>query len=72
MTINATELLKTNRPEITESSVAAYVSNLEKLHDRLHGSRHFDNLEWLKQSDDIISSLTAHCSSYLTARNYLN
>ena len=46
--------------------------NLQKLHDRLHGTKEFSDIEWLKQSDDVMASLDKHCSSYLTVRNYLN
>ena len=31
--------------------------NLEKLHDRLHGTRAFEDLEWLKDTEAILTSL---------------
>ena len=52
--------------------MSAYTVNLEKLHDRLHGTRGFDDLEWLKDTSAVLGSLQKHCVSYLTQRNYLN
>ena len=72
MSIEIEKLLRENKPEITESTLSAYVLNLQKLHDRLHGTKEFSDIEWLKQSDDVLTSLDQHCSSYLTVRNYLN
>ena len=42
--------LKQNKPEITESSLKAYVLNLRKLHQRLHGSKDFSGLDWLQSA----------------------
>ena len=64
--------LKQNKPEITESSLKAYVLNLRKLHQRLHGSKDFTGLDWLQDHEGVMKSLEAHCGSYLTCRNYLN
>ena len=64
--------LKQNKPEITESSLKAYVLNLRKLHQRLHGSKDFTGLDWLQDHEGVMKSLETHCSSYLTCRNYLN
>ena len=72
MSIEIEKILRENKPEITESTLSAYVLNLQKLHDRLHGTKEFSDIEWLKQSDDVLASLDQHCSSYLTIRNYLN
>ena len=72
MSIEIEKILRENKPEITESTLSAYVLNLQKLHDRLHGTKEFSDIEWLKQSDDVLTSLDQHCSSYLTVRNYLN
>ena len=66
------KIIRENKPEITQSTMSAYILNLQKLHDRLHGTKEFSDIEWLKQSDDVMSSLEMHCSSYLTVRNYLN
>ena len=70
--INIEEYLKESKPDISDSTVSAYTLNLHKLHDRLHGTREFDSLEWLHESEDVLSSLTMNCTSYLTRRNYLN
>ena len=67
-----TKMLKQNKPDITDSSVKAYTANLRKLHDRLHGSRDFTDVKWLKDSDAVLNSLESTCGSYLTCRNYLN
>jgi len=72
MSIEIEKILRENKPEITESTIKAYMLNLQKLHDRLHGTKEFSDIEWLKQSDDVMASLDKHCSSYLTVRNYLN
>ena len=72
MSVEIEKLLRENKPEITESTIKAYMLNLQKLHDRLHGTKEFSDIEWLKQSDDVMASLDKHCSSYLTVRNYLN
>ena len=72
MSIEIEKILRENKPEITESTIKAYMLNLQKLHDRLHGTKEFSDIEWLKQSDDVMASLDKHCSSYLTIRNYLN
>ena len=40
--VNIEEYLRQNKPEISDSTVSAYTVNLEKLHDRLHGTRSFD------------------------------
>ena len=45
--------------------MSAYTVNLEKLHDRLHGTRSFEDLEWLKDSAAVLESLQKHCVSYL-------
>ena len=37
--VNIEEYLRQNKPEISDSTVSAYTVNLEKLHDRLHGTR---------------------------------
>ena len=42
--INIEEYLKENKPDISDSTVSAYTLNLHKLHDRLHGTREFDNI----------------------------
>jgi hypothetical protein len=70
--VNIEEYLRQNKPEISDSTVSAYTVNLEKLHDRLHGTRSFEDLEWLKDSVVVLESLQKHCVSYLTQRNYLN
>ena len=36
------QMLKQNKPDITDSSIRAYTANLSKLHSRLHGSRDLD------------------------------
>ena len=72
MSIEIEKIIRENKPEITESTIKAYMLNLQKLHDRLHGTKEFSDIKWLKQSDDVMSSLDKHCSSYLTIRNYLN
>jgi hypothetical protein len=64
--------LKQNKPEITESSLKAYVLNLRKLHQRLHGSKDFTGLDWLQDHEGVMKNLEANCGSYLTCRNYLN
>ena len=70
--VNIEEYLRQNKPETSDSTVSAYTVNLEKLHDRLHGTRSFEDLEWLKDSAAVLESLQKHCVSYLTQRNYLN
>ena len=70
--VDIAEYLKQNKPDISQSTVSAYTVNLEKLHDRLHGTRSFEDLEWLKDTEAILTSLEKHCTSYLTRRNYLN
>ena len=64
--VNIEEYLRQNKPEISDSTVSAYTVNLEKLHDRLHGTRSFDDLEWLKDTSAVLGSLQKHCVSYLT------
>ena len=70
--INIEEYLRESKPDISDSTVSAYTVNLHKLHDRLHGTREFDNIEWLHESEEVLISLTTKCTSYLTRRNYLN
>ena len=41
------QMLKQNKPDITDSSIRAYTANLSKLHSRLHGSRDFTDIKWL-------------------------
>ena len=41
--VNIEEYLRQNKPEISDSTVSAYTVNLEKLHDRLHGTRSFED-----------------------------
>ena len=67
-----TEKLKKNKPEITESSVKAYALNLRKLHQRLHGTKDFTEIDWLQDHEAVMKNLEANCGSYLTCRNYLN
>ena len=70
--IDISEYLKFSKPDVSASTVKAYTVNLEKLHDRLHGTRAFDSLDWMRDTAAVITSLETHCSSYLTRRNYLN
>ena len=49
--------LKQNKPEITESSLKAYVLNLRKLHQRLHGSKDFTGLDWMQDHEGVMKSL---------------
>ena len=65
-------MLKQNKPDITDSSIRAYTSNLSKLHSRLHGSRDFTDIKWLNDTAAVLTSLDSTCGSYLTCRNYLN
>jgi len=60
-------------PQATSQRIGDTV-NLEKLHDRLHGTRSFEDLEWLKDSAAVLESLQKrkHCVSYLAQRNYLD
>ena len=34
------QMLKQNKPDITDSSIRAYTANLSKLHSRLHTRNH--------------------------------
>ena len=61
--VNIEEYLRQNKPEISDSTVSTYTVNLEKLHDRLHGTRGFDDLEWLKDTSAVLGSLQKHCVS---------
>eukprot|EP01046_Picozoa_sp_COSAG06_P000231 COSAG06_NODE_6_length_38168_cov_131.592398_30_plen_333_part_00 len=70
--IDISEYLKQSKPDVSTSTVKAYTVNLEKLHDRLHGTRGFENLDWMRDTAAVLSSLETHCTSYLTRRNYLN
>ena len=70
--INIGEYLTEGKPDISESTIRAYTVTLRKLHDRLHGTREFESLEWMKESEAVMESLNTHCASYLTRRNYLN
>ena len=70
--INVGEHLKEGKPDISDSTIQAYSVTLRKLHDRLHGTREFESLEWMKDSEAVMESLNKHCVSYLTRRNYLN
>ena len=67
-----TAKLKQNKPEITASSLKAYLTNLQKLHQRLHGSREFESIDWLQDHQAVLGNVEAHAGSYLTRRNYLN
>ena len=67
-----TQKLKKNKPEITESSVKAYALNLRKLHQRLHGTKEFTEIDWLQDHETVMKNLEANSGSYLTCRNYLN
>ena len=53
MSIEIEKIIRENKPEITESTIKAYMLNLQKLHDRLHGTKEFSDIKWLKQSDDV-------------------
>ena len=66
------QMLKQNKPDITDSSIRAYTANLSKLHSRLHGSRDFTDVKWLNDTAAVLTSLDSTCGSYLTCRNYLN
>ena len=70
--VHIADYLKQSKPDLSQSTVSAYTVNLEKLHDRLHGTRSFEDLEWLKNTAAILESLENYCTSYLTRRNYLN
>ena len=47
MSIEIEKILRENKPEVTESTIKAYMLNLQKLHDRLHGTKEFSDIEWL-------------------------
>jgi hypothetical protein len=70
--VNIEEFLRQGKPNISDSTVRAYTVNLHKLHDRLHGTREFEDIEWLKDTQAVFDNLTKYCASYLTRRNYLN
>jgi hypothetical protein len=70
--VDIADYLKQSKPDLSQSTVSAYTVNLEKLHDRLHGTRSFEDLEWLKNTAAILDSLENYCTSYLTRHNYLN
>eukprot|EP01045_Picozoa_sp_COSAG04_P026605 COSAG04_NODE_3724_length_2581_cov_76.628928_2_plen_328_part_00 len=70
--INIEKYLREGRPDISDSTVRAYTVSLHKLHDRLCGTREFESIEWLRDSDAVMGNLNKHCVSYLTRRNYLN
>ena len=55
-----TAKLKQNKPEITESSLKAYTLNLRKLHQRLHGTKDFDGMEWLQDHDAVMKNIEAN------------
>ena len=63
-----TAKLKQNKPEITASSLKAYLTNLQKLHQRLHGSREFESIDWLQDHQAVLGNVEAHAGSYLTRR----
>ena len=55
--VEITEYLRQNKPDLSDSTVAAYTVNLEKLHDRLHGTRKFEDIAWLHDTDAVLESL---------------
>jgi hypothetical protein len=42
--VDIADYLKQSKPDLSQSTVSAYTVNLEKLHDRLHGTRSFEDL----------------------------
>ena len=63
--VNIEGYLRQNKPEISDSTVSAYT--VSELHDRLHGTRGFDDLEWLGYLAVPVASRNR--VSYLTQRN---
>ena len=52
--VEIAEYLRQHKPDISDSTVAAYTVNLEKLHDRLHGTRKFEDIAWLHDTDAVL------------------
>ena len=66
--INIEEYLKESKPDISDSTVSAYTLNLHKLHDRLHGTREFDNIEWPAAWPHTAADLTPEDAGWVDAR----
>jgi hypothetical protein len=62
--------LKHLKPNLKEGSIRNYIICIEKLHERLHGTRSFDDLNWLKDGTAVMAQIQKLNRN--TQRNYLN
>ncbi len=68
--MNLPVILNKIKPSLKESSIQAYVRNIEKLSERVNGKREFDNLEWLNDKEKVLNKINEMGDN--TKRNYLN
>jgi hypothetical protein len=63
-------ILKDIKPNLKEGSIRNYIICIEKLHERVHGMRTFDDFEWLKDGKAVMEHIDKMNKN--TQRNYLN
>ena len=62
--------IKSVKPHLAEGSIKNYKISLQKLHERMFGSKEIKDLKWLEDKDKILSALKDYKPT--TKRNYLN
>jgi len=67
--MNIREIIKKERPDISENTLNAYVSNLNKLHRTITGKTDIENLDFLTDIDRVLLALGGNLKS--TMKNYL-
>ena len=67
--MNLFESIKASR-DIKDKSVKTYITSLKKIHENLETSIDFDNLDWLKPINKVVSILNE--LKLTTRKNYTN
>lgn len=70
--INLQLKIKTNKPNLVDSSVNTYTANIQKLHQKMFDTKDVKTLEWLHDFEKVIKFLKDNYKSYLSIRNILN
>ena len=50
-------ILKELKPNLKEGSIRNYIICIEKLHERVHGMRTFDDFNWLKDGELVLKHI---------------
>ncbi len=64
------EEIKKVKPHLANGSIKNYKISLQKLHERMNGTKEINNFEWLEDQNKVLDELKEYKPT--TKRNYLN